>query len=666
MNPSSVSPQLAQGHALQQQGRLLEAAETLRQLLLREPRNGHALHLLGITLGQMGRPQEAIDLILAAISVQPANPYMHANLGNALREMGRNAEALASYDRAVALQPDMTAAHRGRGVLLTRLGQTEQALASLTRALELAPNDAGAHNDLGVALERLGRNQEALDQFTRAVALNPNHGEAHHNRGIVQMSLGRHTEALASLESAQPLQPRHAALLANRGRALQALGRDAEALSSYDAALALAPADATLHHSRGVILLGLQRYPEALASSDRALAIDANSAEVLNNRGVALGHLARPREALEAFDRAVACRPDYPDAYINRANMLKGLGRFQEALEDLGRALAIAPDYLPALWSQALLKLSLGEYTEGWPLYEARLRLPELRAYQRGLALPRWHGSEPLEHRSILVHAEQGLGDALQFSRYLPLLESRAGHVFFEVPATLGILMRSLPMRGTLIVAGEPLPEADYHCPLLSLPLAFGTEAQTIPGGVPYLKANAAAVAQWRERLRVLPGLKVGVNWQGHAGTESQPWIRGRSFALSHVAALAGVPGVSLVSLQKGAAAAERLAVKFSRALAQLTDPLDTGPEALMETAALMCALDLVITSDTSVAHLAGALGIPVWVVLQAIPDWRWLLERSDSPWYPTARLFRQREAGNWPEVFGRVTQELAALALRR
>jgi tetratricopeptide (TPR) repeat protein len=415
-----------------------------------------------------------------------------------------------------------------------------------------------------------------------------------------------------------------------------------------------------------VILLGLQHYPEALASFDRALAIDANAAEVLNNRGVALGHLARPREALEAFDRAVACRPDYPEAYINRANTRKGLGGFQDALGDLDRALAIAPDYLPALWSQALLKLSLGEYAEGWPLYEARLRLPELRAYQRRLALPRWHGNEPLEDKSILVHAEQGLGDALQFSRYLPLLESRARHVFFEVPATLGTLMRSLPMRGTLLVAGEPLPEAHYHCPLLSLPLAFGTDAQTIPGGVPYLKADAAAVAEWRERLRALPGSKVGVNWQGHSGTESQPWIRGRSFPLSYMAPLAGVPGVSLVSLQKGAAAAERHEVQFGPALAPLTDPMDTGPEALMETAALMGALDLVITSDTSVAHLAGALGVPVWVVLQAIPDWRWLLEGSESPWYPTARLFRQREAGDWREVFARVAQELAALAARR
>jgi Tfp pilus assembly protein PilF len=479
------------------------------------------------------------------------------------------------------------------------------------------------------------------------------------------MSLGRHTDALASLERALSLQPRHAALLANRGRALRALGRDVEALASYDAALAVAPADASLHHSRGVLLLDLQCHQEALASFDRALAINASSAEVLNNRGVALGYLARPREALEAFDRAVACRPDYPEAYINRANTRKGLGRFQEALGDLDRALASAPDYLPALWSKGLLQLSLGEYAEGWPLYEARLRLPELRAYRRDLALPRWHGSEPLEDKSILVHAEQGLGDALQFSRYLPLLESRARHVFFEVPATLVTLMRSLPIRGTLIVAGESLPQADYHCPLLSLPLAFGTDAQTIPGGVPYLKADAAAVAGWRQRLRALPGLKVGVNWQGHVGTENQPWIRGRSFALNHLAPLACVPGVSLVSLQKGAAAAERLAVEFAAALAPLTDPLDTGPEALMETAALMCALDLVITSDTSVAHLAGALGVPVWVVLQAVPDWRWLLERSDSPWYPSARLFRQREAGNWPEVFGRVTQELAALAPR-
>jgi tetratricopeptide (TPR) repeat protein len=691
---------LAYGRALRQQGRLGEAAAAFRQLLANEPHNGHALHLLGITVGQMGRPREAVELIRAALRVQPSNPVMHANLGNALTEIGGDAEAVQSYDRALALKPDLATTHHARGVVLLRLGQTQQALSSLQRALQLAPEDARTHNDLGVALERLGRNQEALEHFERAVALNPSHAEAHHNRGVLEMSLERYAQALESFERALALQPRQAAILANRGNALRALGRSAEALESYDRSLAIAAEVVAVHDQRGMVLLTLQRYSEALASFDRALALaaddfrahfyrgvalarlehheqalasfdsalalNAQSAEALDNRGVELERLGRPEEALGAFAKAVLCKTDYPEPYSNAANTLHKLGRFEEALQQVDRALAIEPDHALSQWSKALIKLTLGEFAAGWPAYEARLRLEHLRQQQRSFAVPRWSGSEALAGKTILIHAEQGLGDTLQFCRYVPLLEAAGAQVVFEVPAALVRLMRSFTMRGTLLAAGEPRPEVDCHCPLLSLPLAFATQADTIPGGVPYLAAAAEAVAEWRERLRALPGLKIGLNWQGQIGIENQTLFRGRSFALACAAPLAQLSGVSLVSLQKGEAAEQRTQVEFGGALAQLTDPRDTGPDAPVETAALMKALDLVITSDTFMAHLAGALGVPVWVVLPAVADWRWLLDRSDSPWYPTMRLFRQRVAGDWPEVFGRVANEVTALSAER
>jgi hypothetical protein len=224
--------------------------------------------------------------------------------------------------------------------------------------------------------------------------------------------------------------------------------------------------------------------------------------------------------------------------------------------------------------------------------------------------------------------------------------------------------MQSLQFRGTLIRQGEPLPTGlDRHCPLLSLPLAFETRADTIPAEVPYLSAETTAVAAWRDRLCAVPGLKVGLNWQGGAVAEKQAWISGRSFALSCAAPLARIPGVSLISLQKGPAARQLSEVEFGGVIAQLTDPDSTDADALMETAALVSALDLVVTSDTSVAHLAGALGVPVWVALHAVPDWRWLLDRSDSPWYPSMRLFRQRVAGDWAELFERLSRDVAGLA---
>jgi tetratricopeptide (TPR) repeat protein len=357
----------------------------------------------------------------------------------------------------------------------------------------------------------------------------------------------------------------------------------------------------------------------------------------------------------------MACRPEELAAYTNAANTLKGLGRFQEALENFDRALTIAPNHAATLWSKSLLKLTLGEFDEGWPLYESRLRLDHLHSYHRSFAVPRWSGTEPLAGKTILIHAEQGLGDTLQFARYVPLLEAQGAHVVFEVPRELATLLRSLPMRGPLLMRGGTLPHLDYYCPLLSLPLAFRTRRQTIPGGVPYIEADATAVAGWRARLLELPGLKIGLNWQGHIGAEKQPWVRGRSFALECAAPLTRLPGVSLISLQKGDAARQRSRVEFGRALAELTDPLDTSAAAMMETAALMSALDLVITSDTSVAHLAGALGVPVWVVLQKVPDWRWLLDTPECAWYPTMRLFRQRVAGDWSEVFERVALEVSA-----
>ena len=630
---ASADPQLAQGYAMQRQGRLAEAAALFQQVIAREPRNGDALHLLGVTVGQMGRAQEAVRLIGAAVEVTPSNPYMHCNLGNALSSVGRHSEAASAFERAAKLKPDLLAAHRGRGIAELCQRRYEEALGSIDRALALQPHDAVMQANRGNALRALGRHVEALASYDRAIVMAVNDAEVHHNRALALLALERHEDALGSLECA----------------------------------LALAPERFGIHFHRGVALSLLHRHVEALAAFDRALQLEPRSAEALGNRGVELGHLGRSEEALEAFARAAELNPEYVDAYNNAANTLVALGRRREALEQFDRALRTRPDHAPTLWSKSLLKLSLEEYEEGWLLYESRLRLEHLHEYRRSFPMPRWTGKEDIAGKRILVHAEQGLGDALQFCRYLPLLEAKGAQVVLEVPATLRRLIPSLPFRGTVVCQGEPPATGlDCHCPLLSLPLAFETRADTIPAQVPYLAAEAAAVAAWRERLSALPGLKIGLNWQGGAVAEKQAWIRGRSFALSHAAALARVPGISLISLQKGPAARQLSDVEFGGEIAQLTDPEETGAEALMETAALVSALDLVITSDTAVAHLAGALGAPVWVTLHAAPDWRWQLDRPDSPWYPSMRLFRQRAAGDWAELLQRLSTELAGLVSGR
>src|SRR2546430_5009534 len=306
------------------------------------------------------------------------------------------------------------------------------------------------------------------------------------------------------------------------------LGRPAEALASFDRAALLAPQQFDVHFQRGVALALLERHHESLASFSTAVILNPDSAEAVGNRGAVLVRLFRPAEALPDFARAVVLKPNSADAFLNAGIARRGLGRYREALDDLDRALSIRPEDPTAAWMKALLHLALGEFREGRPLYESRAQLPHARQLQRTLPGTRWTGTEPLAGRTLLVYADQGLGDTLQFCRYIPLLEAMGANVVFEVQPVLKPLLGSLAMRGALIGRGEPLPRFDLHIPLLSLPLALRTELDTIPGGIPYLKVDPAAVRSWGKRLAALPGCKVGLNWQGNprAGKMSGPAAR--------------------------------------------------------------------------------------------------------------------------------------------
>jgi tetratricopeptide (TPR) repeat protein len=691
---TSSNQTLARAYALDQQGRLAEAVEAYRQFLTTEPRNGDALQLLGTALARMGRPAQAVEALSAAAAIKTNNPFLQVNLANALNAVGRHSDALTCYGGAVALKPDFAAAHRGRGMTLLHLGQTEDAVRALSNAIRLEPHNPAFYNDLGVALERAEQKTEALAQFERAIQLDARFVEAHHNRGLLEATLGRYQQALESLDRALALQPNIAALHANRGNVLADLGRSEEAIASFDEALALEPRDELTLRKRGQLLLKLQRpsaalasfdkavalapqdseahflrgvclalmedYAQALLGFDRSLALAPNSPEVLNNRGVALGQLGRHEEALESFAKATAVAPGYIEAHTNSANTLTTLQRQAEAVQSFDRALAIKPQDSSLQWGKARALLSLGDFRNGWPLYESRLQLEHLRPLQRHTDLQRWQGWESIEGRTLLVYAEQGLGDTVQFFRYVPLLEARGAKVIFETQPALQTLLQTAPTRARILPFGAPLPPFDLATPLLSLPGLLGTELDSIPGGVPYITAEPARTASWKERLAALPGRKLGLTWQGHIETEKHGGYIGRSFGLAAAAPLAAIPGVTLISLQKGEASGQRSQVAFGSKVLELTDPGEMGAAELLDTAALLSALDLVVTTDTFTAHLAGALGIPVWVVLSYSPDWRWLTEREDSPWYPTMRLFRQRTAGDWSEVFDRVARSLA------
>jgi tetratricopeptide (TPR) repeat protein len=527
--------------------------------------------------------------------------------------------------------------------------------------MKLQPSEPAVHFNHGVELLAVGRSAEALASFQSSLALQPGQALAHHNSGLGLMSLERYTEARDSFYRALGLAPNAIPTLLWLSKACMQLGQSAEALATLDRAVAQAPQAFDVHFQRGIVLATLERHEESAASFDKAVALNSSSPEAVNNRGAVLMRLFRPAQALQDFSRATALRPEYADAYTNAGNARRGLGQYVEALDCVDRALSIKPGDPTATWSKAILKLAMGDFEAGWPLYESRFLLHRATGARRSFARPRWQGNESIAGKTLLVHADQGLGDTLQFCRYIPLLEAMGANVVFEVQRVLKQLLGSLAIRGSLLGRGEPLPEFDLHSPLASLPLALGTRMDTIPAGVPYLSAAAQAVHSWKRRLDELPGFRVGLNWQGDLAAEKLSALEARSFPLAAAAALARAKGVSLVSLQKGAGSEQRLQVEFGPRLAQLTDPQHMGADEIAEeTAALIKGLDLIITADTAVAHLAGALGARVWVVLQAVPDWRWLIDRSDSPWYPTMRLFRQSTPGDWQEVFERIATEIA------
>jgi tetratricopeptide (TPR) repeat protein len=523
------------------------------------------------------------------------------------------------------------------------------------------PGHPAIHKDRADTLLAMSRFTEALAGYDAALKLGSNDPTAFRNRGAALVELGRDPDALACFDRSIQLAPASVPAHLLRAKLLIRLGRGADALVSLDKAAPLAPEDFEVHFHRGVALATLERHEESLAAFERALQLDASSVEALNNRGVELGQMLRPQESLESFVEALRLAPDHLAAHVNAGNTHKSLGDLASASRDFELALQVAPDDVMARWSKALLDLTVGNFEAGWPLYEARFELAHVRDAQRTFPVPRWTGEQPLEGKTILVHAEQGLGDTVQFCRYVLELEARGATVLFEAQAVLAPLLGTLPMHGQRIAYGEPLPWFDLHCPLLSLPEAFGTRLDTIPGHVPYLLADAEAIRAWRTRLESIPGLKVGLHWQGNPDTEKQPWVRGRSFPLAAAAALGSLADVSWISVQRGAGAQQRAETEFGQRILQLIDPQDLSATAVLETAALVSALDLVITSDTFLAHLCGALGVRVWTCVQLVPDWRWLLGRDDNPWYPAMRLFRQKHTGDWRELFEELAGQLAA-----
>jgi tetratricopeptide (TPR) repeat protein len=433
----------------------------------------------------------------------------------------------------------------------------------------------------------------------------------------------------------------------------QTEGRLDEANRLYRQVLAANPQNATAWHNLGLLCHERGDHQAAISCLLQSIEVRPDNARTHSNLAAILEFVGQFDEAIDRCRQALVIQPEYPGAHHNMGYILTAIGDFNGAAASYDRALELDAGLAKARYHRATLALLAGDWQKGWDGYEARWeagRLPKPMFSQ-----PQW-SREKLDGRTILVHTEQGFGDTFQFIRYAPLVKEQRATVVVECARPLLPLLATCPGIDQLIGAGDELPAFDFHCPLLSLPGAFQTRLETIPANVPYLFVEQGLVEQWREKLKGVSGFRIGINWQGRSG---QGYFRRRDFPLESFEPLAKLPGLRLINLHKGEGRKELAGWKDRLAVIDPGDDVDKAHGAFMDTAAIMMNLDLVITSDTSIAHLAGALGVPVWLALPFVPDWRWLLARSDSPWYPTMRLFRQKSLGDWASVFAEMEAAL-------
>jgi len=684
--PIPLKQLLAHAIHLQRLGRSAEAAQQLRRVLKLQPRHFDALLAMGQCCHAEGAHAEAARYIAAALKVESRSAQAHVSHGNALRELGRIDEAIAAYRRAVELEPTLALAHFNLATLLEAADRFDEAAEAAARAAHLDPRDADAVCGRANCLQRLARVDEALAQYDHALSLDPANADAVSNRAALLQRLGRLDEAVAGYQRALALRPDHLDAWLNLGHALRKSGRPAEACHAYGRALAARPGHLETLLHLGQTLLELDQTDEALACFSAAFTVDPRSntarfgrgrallagghyeqavqlyqeidAEqpgtdsVQNDLGIALMWAERYEESLRRFDSILARNPRRADALMGRANVLARQGRYQEALPLYDVAMQLEPEFAKNRWNRALCRLMLGDFAEGWRDFEYRLSDPAIAGPLRNLPAPRWSGQSEVRDRNLFLYAEQGLGDTIQFLRYVPMLVGAGARVIVEVPAPLASLCRrSVPQGVTVVEPGTPAPDFELHCPLMSLPHAFGTTLETVPATIPYLRAGPERVEVWRSRLGDARGPRIGLAWSGKARPN-----RRRSIPLDLMRPLE-TRGFELIGLQNEILESDLEALGLMPSLRYFGEAIGDFDD----TAALATLCDLVISVDTSAAHLAGALGRPLWILLPLSPDYRWMLGREDSPWYPTARLLRQTVAGDWATVVGQVLERLQA-----
>jgi len=603
-----------------QAGRLAEAEPIYRQILQQFPNHPDTLHLLGMLGHQVGRNDAALELVAKAVALDPNRAEFHGTLASVFAALNRIDDAIAEYQKAITLKPDLAAAHNNLGNLFTDQGKLEEATACFRRALEVQPG------------------------FPDAL----------YNLGNLHKSAGRLDDAIAHYQQALNQRPQWPAALNNLGVALREQGRFDSSSDCFSRAIQIAPQYAEALNNLADLYCQTRNFQQAALACQRINSFQPNVPETYNNIGNAFCGLNRYDDAIAAYRHGVALRPDYADAHDNLGNAYHLNGEIDQAICNHRTAIAVDPNHASAHWNFALMLLMQGQFDEGWPEFQWRLKLPARKTGRRQIPGPLWDGSD-LNGRRLLIHDEQAFGDTLMFFRYVSQVKHRGGEVILACHAPLAGLLGAQPNIKQCI-AMEPHaaptspPDYDVQISLLSLPALIGG----FPDASPYIHADAEKSAKWKHRLSELSDRrKIGLVWAGR----EIPYAD-RSIPLAQLAPLFQSDRFTFVSLQTGEVAREAAQPKDGISITDFSSDLTD----FSETAALMSNLDLVITIDTASAHLAGAMGRPAWVLLKRVPDWRWMLGRNDSPWYPTLRLFRQQIAGDWSGLIAEVTESLRSL----
>ena len=637
------------GVVLKRAGRADEAAVVLTSLLSERPGIAQAAFQLGLLHHERDELEPAIERYWQAILGAPEMIPAHRNLGSIMQRLGRHAEALSCFERVCRLGPQDATAQAERAAALRQLGRLEEAAEAYEAAIERDSRWATPHFHLGVVRLRQGRNEAALACFDAAIAAEPGMVEAHVNRGVVLRALGHVDDAIDSYRAALLLKPGYVKCLVNLGGCYVAAARHEEAIEVLRPAIEGEPDNFDAVSHLGLALIGLGRVQEAIGALEHAVSLRPVEPLAHTHLGIALGRAGRLTEALVHYREGVALDPASAHVWCNLGTGLHDLGSDDDAVNCFEQAVALDPTLAAAHTNHGIVLLLGGDLAAGWPKYEWRRKVGAARPYEEAL---RWSGKEPISGKLMFVHAEQGFGDTIQFARYLPILQGMGARVVVQAGAPLCALLGSSFPDIEVLPTGTGVPVFEHHVSMMSLPLVLGTTLETIPARVPYLKVPGTLVKRWAAALPTPRRPRVGLVWSGGA---AYPNDKMRSMPFALMALLLARDDVDFISLQKEIRAEDLAHVERMPQLRRVGETLGD----FSDTAALLQSLDLVISVDTSVAHLAGALGRPVWILLPYVPDWRWMRAREDSPWYPSARLFRQTLPIDWQSVMQRVAQAL-------